>query len=144
MCWDYLLWQHAYHLQGYQLSAAGTWGPSLLAPVLAENLSFISTPLTLCLLLPGVCGQWSLALRNVVCRKRRAGASQYDLPGGGASHLSAKQEGLGSLSLLGSFRYFRELYFSPRSARPVWSGGRTPERVRGQSLRLLFCPSAAA
>lgn len=118
---------------------AGVWGPGP-----AANLSFISTPLTLCLLLPGVCGHWSLALRNIVCRKRRAGASQYDLPSGGASHLSAKQEGPGSLSLLGLFRYFRELYFSPHSARLVWSVGRAPGRARGPRLRLLFCPSAAA
>lgn len=88
-------------------------------PFQLKNLNSVSTPLTLRTLLPGACGHWLLAPWKMVCRKRRAGASRYHSPRHGASHLSAKQEGMGSLSLLGSFCYFWELCFSPTQR---WAG----------------------
>lgn len=60
------------------------------------------------------------------------------------SHLSVKQEGLGSPSPLGLFRYFRELHFSlcgcldwaAAPQRPSWSGGAGAEAVGPICCRL--------
>lgn len=106
--------------------------------------TFVSTPLTLRVVLSGVYGDLNLHLWSIKCCNRGIEASQYLSPIQGASHLSAKQEDLGSFSLLGLFRYFRELHFSLH-----WRAGglcnKSSWKSEGQRLKLLFfCPSATA
>lgn len=138
-CWGYLLL--VMHLLSKELPLAVIchrplgW-PSTCRPEL-QMKTFVSTPLTLRVSLPGVYGDLNLHLWSIKCCNRGIEASQYLSPIQGVSHLSAKQEDLGSFSLLGLFRYFRELHFSLH-----WrAGGLCSEgswKSEGQRLKLLF------
>lgn len=141
--WDYLLWQHIYYPRGHQLSTAcaRALGPAGSPSDLKPEFCFYPTN-------PPHASPW--CLWSLVAGSSEDGVSQAEgrsFPVSLAtpwSQPSVSKTGRHGFPFPpGLVSLFSGAVLLP-CAGPVRSEGRAPGRARGQSLKLLLCPSAAA